>query len=181
MSLVAPPCFVFARSMLEIQHRVSQLALIVSRWRVHENSSQLTRCFREVPFGAHRAVRNILDGKKVRLRGRHFQPADFFHGREKHPASRVVRSKSIHGNLVVVKARQQRLRSDFPEAVLAFHHVISGLAQLHEQLHFLRLVSSHSEGRAQIRMDERILRARNIGGRWYVNRLPVPSTSWNLE
>src|SRR5438094_1648920 len=91
-----------------------------------------------------------FDRKKVRIGSRNFQSAHFLPRGEKHSAARIIRRKSIYGNRVVVKTGQKGLRSRFPEAIFSLHHVVGGLPQFQEKLHFLRLIGLYAESYALV-------------------------------
>src|SRR6478672_13544881 len=142
MALITPTRLVFAVPVLKVQNRISGGALVIARRRVDEDSSGLSRRFREVPFGSHRAVRYILYGEQVGTRAGNFETADFSLCGKEHPAARIVRRETVNRDRVIMKARQQRLRRNLP-AVCSFDHVISCLAQFHKQLDLLGMIRLH--------------------------------------
>ena len=124
MPLAHPAGLVLAAAVLQVQHGIALLRLlVVARRRVDQRVAPRAGHLREVPDLAHLAVRHVLDRVVRRAGFRHLDGARVLAAAEERTAAGVGHLHAVHDQHVVVQARHERLGDDTPHAVRLLHHV----------------------------------------------------------
>src|SRR5262245_40295531 len=119
VALPSPAGFIFARAVLQIQHRVALArVLVIVRWGVNKAVAVRVVGFREVMNLAKLAMRNVLQCVEVPILGRHFDRAAPPSGTVKEHAVGIRNIRPVNIDRVIVKAFVQWPRVTDPGAVL---------------------------------------------------------------
>ena len=121
--LFGPARFIFARPMLQDQHRVARLRTCVVTGRsIDQAPPPLSRDLGEVPFLADLTMGNLLHFIEVDTRFRYFDPAGFFAVAEVGLAAGVVDLHTLQHEPIVMKAWDGRWSLHGPDTVVALGH-----------------------------------------------------------
>ena len=119
-----PPGLVFAAAVLQVEHRVTRLRLlVVVRREVDERVTPGAGHLRVVPDLAHLAVGHGPDRVVVRAGLRHFHGARVLAAAKERVTAGVAHLRAVDDQRVVVQAGHEGRRGDRPEAVRLLHHV----------------------------------------------------------
>ena len=169
-SLADPAGLVLAAAVLQVEHRVARLRLlVVVRREVDERVAPGAGHLRVVPDLAHLAVRHVLDVVVVDARLGDLDGARVLAAAEERVAALVVHLDAVDDQRVVVQAGRERRRRDRPDAVRLLHHVhlrpapevqadLRGLGSLEADLHSpgavdARILGSPDVGRRGLEVD----------------------------
>ena len=131
--LIAPTRFVFAHTMLQIEHRITFLCIRFILCRCIDQAMAETL----LPFGVisditNLSVRNMLDTVIIPfLAFRHINAADHTATSEHSTTHRVVDRKTINHQRIVMRANHLWIGFHRPPAVFIPIHIISLVAQVH--------------------------------------------------
>ncbi len=164
-ALVWPAAFVLTTAVLEVQHRIADVAIVVvTGWSVDEDSTPCLGGVGEVPALADLAVRTVFGEVVINGLFGDLNPAGHLASAVERLAGGVVDLRAVDKNAVVVEPWNLGLRRRGPEAVLA---LLAGIPLVIEEPEddLLSVGGLDAERHAQVGIDLGILRASDVRGR----------------